>query len=90
MAVYEIFFKRSVTKDLERIPPKDLKRVIRLIESLGENPRPHGSEKLTGQDRYRIREGYYRIVYSIQNKDLTIWVVKVGHRRDIYKRLIKE
>ena len=80
MAEYKIFFKRSAVKDLDPIPKKDLQRIIKRIESLAENPRPLGCEKLTGQDRYRIRQGNYRIVYSIQDKDLTVWVVKVGHR----------
>jgi mRNA interferase RelE/StbE len=52
---------------------------------LAEDPRPAGCEKLTGQERYRIRQGRYRIVYSIQDKDLTIWVVKVGHLQDVYR-----
>jgi mRNA interferase RelE/StbE len=85
MAEYKIFFKRSAVKDLDPIPKKDLQRIIKRIESFAEDPRPAGCEKLTGQDRYRIRQGNYRIVYSIQDKDLTIWVVKIGHRRDVYR-----
>jgi mRNA interferase RelE/StbE len=83
MAEYKIFFKRSAVKDLDPIPKKDLQRIIKRIESFAEDPRPAGCEKLTGQDRYRIRQGNYRIVYSIQDKDLTVWVVKIGHRRDV-------
>jgi mRNA interferase RelE/StbE len=85
MAEYKIFFKRSAVKDLDPIPKKDLQRIIKRIESFAEDPRPAGCEKLTGQDRYRIRQGNYRIVYSIQDKDLTVWVVKIGHRRDVYR-----
>lgn len=85
MAAYNIFFKRSVEKDFESIPKKDLKRILDRIEMLAEDPRPSGSEKLTGQERYRVRQGQYRIVYSIQDKELTVWVVKVGHRKDIYR-----
>lgn len=85
MAEYKIFFKRTAVKDLDPIPKKDLQRIIKRIESLAEDSRPAGCEKHTGQDRYRIRQGNYRIVYSIQDKDLTIWVVKVGHRRDVYR-----
>ena len=55
------------------------------IEALAEDPRPPGCEKLTGQQRYRLRQGRYRILYSIQDDELTIWVVKVGHRKDIYR-----
>jgi mRNA interferase RelE/StbE len=85
MAEYKIFFKRSAVKDLVPLPKKDLQRIIKRIDSLKEDPRPPGCEKLTGQERYRIRQGNYRIIYSIQDQELTIWVVKVGHRRDIYR-----
>ena len=85
MAEYKIFFKRSAVKDLDPIPKKDLQRIIKRIDSLKEDPRPPGCEKLTGQERYRIRQGNYRIIYSIQDQELTIWVVKIGHRRDIYR-----
>ena len=85
MASYKIFFKKSVEKDFEGIPKKDLKKIIDRIGGLAEDPRPQGSEKLTGQERYRLRQGCYRIVYSIQDNELTVWVVKVGHRKDIYR-----
>ena len=85
MAGYRVFFKRSVEKDFACIPKNDLKRVLDRIKTLEENPRPSGCEKLTGQERYRLRQGRYRIVYSIQDDELTVWVVKVGHRKDIYR-----
>ena len=85
MADYKIYFKDSVEKDLSAIPKKDLQRILRRIEALSKDPRPYGYEKMTGQERYRIRQGLYRIVYSIQDEELTIWVVKVGHRKDIYR-----
>lgn len=85
MAAYKLFFKKSVQKDFDSIPKKDLKRILSRIESLSENPRPHGCEKLTGQERYRLRQGRYRIVYSIQDDELTVWVVKVAHRKHIYR-----
>jgi mRNA interferase RelE/StbE len=85
MAAYKVFFKKSVEKDLVTIPKKDLKKIITRIGGLAENPRPQGCEKLTGQEKYRLRQGHYRIVYSIQDNELTIWVVKVGHRKDIYR-----
>ena len=87
MAQYKIFFKKSVEKDLKSIPPRDLKKILRKIESLQLNPRPTGSEKLTGLERYRIRQGSYRIVYSIQDFELTVWVVKIGHRKEIYRNI---
>ncbi len=85
MAEYEIYFKESVEKDFRTIPKKDLRKIIRRIEALSEDPRPSGHEKLTGQERYRVRQGLYRIIYSIQDKELTIWVVRVGHRKDVYR-----
>ena len=85
MASYEIFFRKSVEKDFKSIPKNELKKIIKRIGELAENPRPQSCEKLTGQDRYRLRQGNYRIIYSIQDKELTIWVVMVGHRKDIYR-----
>jgi mRNA interferase RelE/StbE len=77
MAGYKIFFKKSVWKDFKAIPGKDLNKILPSIESLGEDPRQPGSKKLSGQERYRFRVGRYRIIYSIQDEELTIWVVKV-------------
>ena len=64
---------------------KDLKKILDRIETLAQNPRPPGCEKLTGQQRYRFRQGRYRILYSVQDDELTIWVVTVGQRKDIYR-----
>ena len=83
MAGYKIYFKKSVWKDFESIPKNDLKKIMKLIESLGKDPRPSGCRKLSGQERYRLRQGRYRIIYSIQDDDLSVWIVKVGHRRDV-------
>ena len=85
MAAYKIFFKKSVGKDFKVIPKNDLKKILGRIEALAEEPRPPGCEKLTGQKKYRLRQGRYRILYSIQDDELTVWVVKVGHRKDIYR-----
>ena len=85
MAGYRVFFKRSVEKDFVGIPKKDVKKILNRIKMLEEDPRPLGCEKLTGEERYRLRQGRYRIVYSIQDDELTVWVVKVGHRKDIYR-----
>ncbi|MCP4341945.1 MAG: type II toxin-antitoxin system RelE/ParE family toxin [Desulfobulbaceae bacterium] len=87
MAQYKVFFKKSVEKDFKSIPKKELLRILSKIESLQDNPRPVGSQKLTGQERYRLRQGRYRIVYSIQDYELTVWVVKVGHRKEIYRKI---
>lgn len=72
-------------KDLSGIPKKDVRKILDRIQTLENDPRPPGCEKLTGQERYRLRRGRYRIVYSIQNNELTIWVVKVSHRKDVYR-----
>ena len=85
MVGYSIFFRKSVERDLVRIPKRDLQRIMERISALAEDPRPNGCEKLSGQERYRVRQGKYRVVYSIQDDELTVWVVKVGHRRDIYR-----
>jgi len=85
MAAYKVYFKESVEKDFTAIPKKDLVKILRRIKALSENPRPSGCEKLTGRERYRVRQGRYRIVYSIEDEVLTVWVVKVGHRKDVYR-----
>ena len=85
MAEYKLFFKKSVQKDFNTIPKNDLRRILNRIEALIKDPRPPGCEKLTGQERYRLRQGRYRTVYSIQDDALTVWVVKVGHRKHFYR-----
>ena len=85
MASYRVFFRESVRKDLRGLPGPDLARILERIRALADDPRPPGCEKLTGADRYRVRQGDYRIVYSIQDDRLEVWVVKVGHRRDVYR-----
>jgi len=82
---YSILLKKSVEKDFKNIPKTDLQRIINLIGTLADNPRPVGCEKLTGQERYRVRQGRYRIIYSIHDNELTVWVVKVAHRKDVYR-----
>ncbi len=83
MAKYKIFIKKSVPNELENIPKKNLKHIVKRIQSLAENPRPRGSQKLSAQERYRIRQGNYRLVYSIQDKELAVQIFKLGHRREI-------
>jgi len=85
MAGYKVYFRESVEKDFRVIPKKDARKILQRIDSLALEPRPLGCEKLTGQERYRVRQGQYRIVYSVQDKESTVWIVKVGHRRDIYR-----
>jgi mRNA interferase RelE/StbE len=85
MAAYKVFFRKSVEKDFSIIPKKDLRKILQRIDMLADDPRPSGCEKLTGQERYRIRQRKYRIVYSIQDNELTIWIAKVGHRSKVYR-----
>jgi mRNA interferase RelE/StbE len=85
MVEYKILFKNSVWKDFESIPKRELIKILERIESLSKNPRPNGSQKISSQERYRIRLGRYRILYSIQNEELTVWVVKAAHRKDVYR-----
>lgn len=85
MAVYELIVRKSVSTDLRAIPKKDLERVLARIAALATEPRPPGCEKLSSLERYRLRQGRYRILYEIQEARLTVTVVKVGHRRDVYR-----
>ena len=85
MAAYRVFFRESVRKDLRASPTADLARILERISALAEDPPPADGEKLTGEGRDRVRQGDYRIVYSIQDERLEVWVVKVGHRRDVYR-----
>ncbi len=85
MAGYSVLFRKSVRRDLSPVPEKDFKRIMDRIKSLADDPRPPGCEKLSAGQRYRVRQGDYRIVYSIQDDDRTVWIVKVGHRRDVYR-----
>lgn len=86
MARYEILIKASAVKEIEDVPNrKDRRRIIERIRSLGTEPRPPGCQKLSGQEKYRVRQGVYRIVYSIQDETLVVQIVKIGHRRDVYR-----
>ena len=85
-ALYSVVIKRSAEKELRAVPLSDLKRVIDRIRGLAQQPRPSGCEKLSGEsERYRIRQGDYRIVYGIADAALRVDVVKVGHRREVYR-----
>ena len=85
MASYELVFKKSVAKDLRAFPKRDVSRILERIRKLAEDPRPPGSEKLSGSDRYRVRQGIYRIVYEIADAQLIVLIVKIAHRRDVYR-----
>jgi len=85
MEKFEILFKQSVAKDLRQIPKKEVARILKRIDQLQIEPRPAGVEKLSGQEKYRVRLAVYRIIYKIWNDQLIVVVVKVGHRRDVYR-----
>ena len=85
MARYELRFRESIAKDLRGVPPADVRRILSHLESLREDARPVGSEKLSVQERYRLRQGHYRILYEVNDALGTVEVVKVAHRRDVYR-----
>ena len=94
MTKYRITIKKSAAKELEALPKKDLRRIVKRIRALADNPPPRllvedksgsGSQQLSGQEQYRIRQGDYRIVYSIEDKDSLVDIFKIGHRREIYR-----
>lgn len=85
MASFSLLIKPSAAREIEALPRQERERIVRKIEQLAEEPRPVGCERLTGQDRHRLRQGDYRIVYAIDSAARTVLVVKVGHRRDVYR-----
>lgn len=85
MGRYSLVFRKSVVKDLRAIPNKDVARILKCIEALSEDPRGPGCEKLSGQERYRVRQGVYRIIYEIVDDRLIIVIVRVGHRGEVYR-----
>ena len=88
MAQYKLLIKASATKELRAITNKrDRQRMVNRIQKLENDPAPRGSQKLSGKERYRIRQGQYRIVYAIEAKQLVVYVVKIGHRKDVYRTL---
>ena len=86
MASYKIEVAKKVRKSFQKIPKTDAKRILGAIEKLGEDPRPVLSKKLKEEELYRIRVGIYRVIYQIFDDVLVISVVKVGHRKDVYRK----
>ena len=87
MASFELGFKPSVARDLRGIPREDVQRILARIEALRNDPRPTGCEKLSGQERYRVRQGHYRILYSVAETEMVVEIVKVGQRREVQRSL---
>jgi mRNA interferase RelE/StbE len=86
MGSYKILIRKPAADELGRIPKRDLRRIIGRIRGLGSDPRPEGCEKLSAQERYRLRQGDYRIVYSIDDAGCSVKIVKIGHRSEVYRR----
>jgi mRNA interferase RelE/StbE len=85
VASYSVRIKRSAASELEAVPLKDRRRIVHRIEAVETDPRPQGCEKLSGEDKYRLRQGDYRILYEVVDRELIVTVVKVGNRRDVYR-----
>jgi mRNA interferase RelE/StbE len=86
MRSYEIEISRTAEKQLRQLPAQDQLRVARAIVALGHEPFPRGVRKLVGyEDVYRLRVGRYRVLYSVEERRLVIIILKVGHRRDVYR-----
>jgi len=82
---YDLVVKKSAERELRALPKHDLRRVTERLQGLSRNPRPSGCEKLSGHDQYRIRQGDYRIVYAIDDTTHLVTLVKIGHRREVYR-----
>jgi mRNA interferase RelE/StbE len=85
MESYKILIKKSAAGELAKIPSKDLEKIVRRVRDLGQNPRPFGCRKLSGKDKYRLRQGDYRIVYEVDDSRRIVEVYKIGNRREIYR-----
>ena len=83
---YSLVIKKSAERELRKVPKEDMRRIADRVRELTQNPRPAGNEKLSGQDRYRIRQGDYRIVYAVDDERRVVEVIKIGHRREVYRR----
>ena len=86
MARYSLRIKKSAIKELRAVATKaDRRRIIKRIQSLADDPRPRGSQKLSGNERYRVRQGRYRILYWIEDRELIVYVIKIGDRKNVYR-----
>ena len=85
MASYRLLITSSAARELEAAPRKDRTRIVARIERLDTNPRPPGSAKLSGEEKYRLGQGDYRVLYAIPDDGMTVTIVKIGHRREVYR-----
>lgn len=86
MASYRVLITKAASKELEAVPQKDRQRIVTRIQQLADDPRPPGCEKLSGEDKYRLRQGDYRILYEIVDDTLVVTVIRIGNRKDVYRR----
>lgn len=85
-ARYRIEFAPRAARQFRKLPSNVQQRLRPAIDKLAENPRPPGSERIQGQDLYRVRVGDYRVVYEVRDQVLVVLITKVGHRREVYRR----
>jgi len=85
VASYSLEIKRSAAKELDTLPAKECPRVVAKIQALATEPCLHGSEKLSGDDKYRVRQGVYRILYEIEDQAKKVTIVKIAHHKDVYR-----
>ncbi|HBR14973.1 MAG TPA: type II toxin-antitoxin system mRNA interferase toxin, RelE/StbE family [Candidatus Omnitrophica bacterium] len=85
MEKYKVEIKKSAVKEIKALPSQVIRKILAQIASLSDNPRPSQSLKMSGEEKYRMRCGDYRILYTIEDNVLTVYVVKVGHRREVYR-----
>ncbi len=85
MEKYSIRIRRSAAKEIEKLPQRDRHKVIEKIRGLGENPRPVGVKKLSGEEKYRLRQGNYRILFEIHDAIVTVIIVRVADRKNAYR-----
>ena len=85
MSKFTVLIQPSAQKDIARLDKPDQKRVLKTLESLSQNPRPVGCKKLVGVPAWRVRVGQLRIVYLIEDEVLRVEVVRVAHRKEVYR-----
>lgn len=86
MGRYRVLIKRPAKKELLAVSTKrDRQRIVQRIQALADDPRPTGCQKLSGYDRYRLPQGRYRVVYEVRDAEVVVVVIRIGHRRDVYR-----
>jgi mRNA interferase RelE/StbE len=83
--MYKVVIEKQAQKQLAKIPPPYYQNIITALENLADDPRPHGYKKLKGRPAFRIRVADYRIIYSIKDNMLVVFILMIGHRKDVYE-----